>query len=275
MKKTVFITGASTGIGRATALYFQARGWQVVATMRSPEKETELGKLDGVLCVALDVTQPASIERALAAAIEKFGRIDAVVNNAGYGLSGVFEAISPDQIRRQFETNVFGLMAVCRAALPQLRKQGGGTLINVASMGGRLTFPYYSPYHATKWAVEGFSESLHFELAPLNIRVKIIEPGAVKTDFGGRSADMAAPTDPSLSAYAEPYRQATANMASAADQGVEADAVAAAIFKAASDGSRRLRYTIGNDANGLLWLRRFLGEGAFFTAVRSIVFKKK
>ena len=276
MKKSVLITGASSGIGRATALYFHQRGWQVVATMRSPERETELTKLAGVLCVALDVTKPETIESAWRAATEQFGRIDAVVNNAGYGLSGAFEAISPEQIRRQFDTNVFGLMDVCRAVLPGLRKQRDGVLINVASMGGRLTFPLYSIYHASKWAVEGFTESLHYELAPLGIRVKIIEPGAIKTDFGSRSADVADITSrPELTDYADWVRNVNANTSSAADKGSTAEVVAAAIFKAATDGSRRLRYTVGLDANGLLWLRRCFGESAFFSIVRSLLTKKR
>ena len=276
MKKSVLITGASSGIGRATALYFQQRGWQVVATMRTPEKETELTKLDGVLCVALDVTKPESITGAFRAATQKFGRIDAVINNAGYGLSGAFEAISPEQIRRQFDTNVFGLMDVCRAVLPELRKQRAGVLINVASMGGRLTFPLYSIYHASKWAVEGFTESLHYELAPLGIRVKIIEPGAIKTDFGSRSADVAdTSARPDLTDYTDWVRNVNANTSGAADKGSTAEIVAAAIYKAATDGSSRLRYTVGLDANGLLWLRRWFGESAFFGVVRSLLTKKR
>lgn len=276
MKKSVLITGASSGIGRATAFYFHQKGWQVIATMRSPERETELNQLDGVLCVALDVTKPASIASAISAGVEKFGRLDAVINNAGYGLSGVFEAITPEQIRRQFDTNVFGLMDVCRAVLPQLRKQRAGVLINVASMGGRLTFPLYSIYHASKWAVEGFTESLHYELAPLGIRVKIIEPGAIKTDFGSRSADFAGTGDrPELGDYTNWVQNVLANTSKAADQGATAEVVAAAIFKAATDGATRLRYTVGLDANGLLWVRRFFGEGAFFGIVRSLLTKRK
>ena len=173
MKKTALITGTSTGIGRATALYFQQRGWNVVATMRTPAKETELGQLPGVALIALDVTKPDSIRQGLQAAIAKFGKLDAVVNNAGYALNGPFEAYTQEQIRRQFETNVFGLMEVCRQVLPHFRQNKAGVLVNVASMGGRLTFPLYSSYHSTKWAVEGFSESLHYELRPLGIAVKI------------------------------------------------------------------------------------------------------
>ena len=273
MAKTVLITGASTGIGRATALYFQQQGWNVVATMRTPAKETQLATLPNVTLLPLDVTQPESIKSALAAAFAKFGKLDAVVNNAGYALSGVFEAYTPEQIRRQFETNLFGLMEVCRQTLPYFRKQHAGTLVNVASMGGRLTVPLYSSYHSTKWAVEGFSESLHYELLPLGIRVKIIEPGAIKTDFYERSADVAKVDG--LPDYQETVAVATANMNAAGDKGEKPEVVAKAIFQAASDTSNRLRYTVGGDAKMLLLLRRLLPETWFYGIVRSQVMKKK
>lgn len=273
MAKTVLITGASTGIGRATALYFQQQGWNVVATMRTPAKETQLATLPNVTLLPLDVTQPESIKSALAATFAKFGKLDAVVNNAGYALSGVFEAYTPEQIRRQFETNLFGLMEVCRQTLPYFRKQRAGTLVNVASMGGRLTVPLYSSYHSTKWAVEGFSESLHYELLPLGIRVKIIEPGAIKTDFYERSADVAKVDG--LPDYQETVAIATANMNAAGDKGEKPEVVAKAIFQAASDTSNRLRYTVGGDAKMLLLLRRLLPETWFYGIVRSQVMKKK
>lgn len=273
MAKTVLITGASTGIGRATALYFQQQGWNVVATMRTPAKETQLATLPNITLLPLDVTQPESIKSALAAAFAKFGKLDAVVNNAGYALSGVFEAYTPEQIRRQFETNLFGLMEVCRQTLPYFRKQRAGTLVNVASMGGRLTVPLYSSYHSTKWAVEGFSESLHYELLPLGIRVKIIEPGAIKTDFYERSADVAKVDG--LPDYQETVAIATANMNAAGDKGERPEVVAKAIFQAASDTSNRLRYTVGGDAKMLLLLRRLLPETWFYGIVRSQVMKKK
>ena len=273
MAKTALITGASTGIGRATALYFQQQGWNVVATMRTPAKETQLATLPNVTLLPLDVTQPESIKSALAATFAKFGKLDAVVNNAGYALSGVFEAYTPEQIRRQFETNLFGLMEVCRQTLPYFRKQRAGTLVNVASMGGRLTVPLYSSYHSTKWAVEGFSESLHYELLPLGIRVKIIEPGAIKTDFYERSADVAKVDG--LPDYQETVAIATANMNAAGDKGEKPEVVAKAIFQAASDTSNRLRYTVGGDAKMLLLLRRLLPETWFYGIVRSQVMKKK
>src|SRR5215216_677679 len=183
MSKTILITGASTGIGKATALLFQQRGWKVAATMRSPEKADDLKGLNNLACIRLDVTDISSIRQAITDVISQFGSIDAVVNNAGYGMVGPFEASTVEQVERQFATNVFGLMNVTRELLPHFRARGAGTFINISSMGGRITFPLYSVYHATKWAVEGFSESLQFELRQLNIKVKIVEPGPIKTDF--------------------------------------------------------------------------------------------
>ncbi len=159
MNKTVLITGASSGIGRAAAHYFQDRGRQVVATMRKPEAETELPKWSNVRCYRFDVTAPDSIEAALRDTLDIFGGLGVVVNNAGY--LGPFEAASDAQVRRQFETNVFGVMNVIRAVLPHFRKQQRGVFVNVGSMGGWLTFPLYSLYHATKWSLNGFSDQGH------------------------------------------------------------------------------------------------------------------
>ncbi len=261
--KTVLITGASTGIGKATAELFFARGWNVVATMRTPDSAREDGRW---LAARLDVTDPASIEAALKAAIARFGRLDVVVNNAGYGLVGTFESMDEERIRRQFETNVLGLMRVSRAAIPLFREQREGTLINVGSMGGKLAFPFYSVYHATKWAVDGFSESLQFELAPLGIKVRLIEPGAIKTDFYDRSADFV--HDRTLTAYNTLVDTGTARMNAAGSQGASPDLVATAIWKAATDRGARLRYPVGRDAKALLFLRRLLPDGLYRRMVR-------
>lgn len=254
MSKTILITGSSTGIGRATAEHFHAQGWDVVATLRRPKGETRDARW---LEAALDVTDAASIDAAFAAAVARFGRLDAVVNNAGYGLVGTFESMDEAAIRRQFETNVFGLMRVSRVAMAHFRGVGGGTLINVASMGGRLTFPFYSVYHGTKWAVDGFSESLAFEAETVGIRVKIVEPGAIKTDFYERSMDFI--HDRGLTAYNASVDTGMARMNKAGEKGAPASAVAEAIWAAATDGSSKLRYVVGSDAKMLLSLRRLLG----------------
>ena len=188
--KTVLITGSSSGIGRAIAHYFQSKGWQVAATMRKPENEQDLDKLENTKLYALNVCDKHSIQEAINSAIDDFGGIDVIVNNAGYGLVGPFEASTEEQIQRQFDTNVFGLMNVTRAIIPHFRECKSGTIINITSVGGRLSFPLYSLYNSTKWAVEGFSESLQYELRQFGIKVKLIEPGAIKTDFYDLSMEL-------------------------------------------------------------------------------------
>ena len=179
--KTVLITGCSSGIGEATAKYFAAQGWSVAATMRNPAATESFKDVPNVKVVALDVTDKASVEKAVAETLSAFGQIDALVNNAGYGLFGPFELASDEAIARQFKTNVFGLFDVTRAVLPTMRAQHSGVIVNVSSIGGLTTFPMNSLYHATKFALVGFSESLSFELAPFGIQVKIVAPGGVAT----------------------------------------------------------------------------------------------
>ncbi len=264
MSKTILITGASTGIGRATAQLFQRQGWNVVATMRSPEKSTEFADLPHVLCLPLDVTQIATIHAAIDRAISQFGSIDVVVNNAGYALIGAFESCEMADIRSQFETNVFGLMEVTRAILPHFRLRQQGVLVNVASIGGRVAFPIYSPYHATKWAVDGFSESLQYELRQFNIKVKIIEPGAIKTDFYSRSITVA--KQAGLTVYDAYVQKTLPQLDRAGADGSPPEVTAQAIYQAATDGSWKLRYPAGGNAGLLLGLRKLLPD-AWFTAL--------
>ncbi|MFZ1702060.1 MAG: SDR family oxidoreductase [Pyrinomonadaceae bacterium] len=269
MNKVVLITGASSGIGLHTAKLFQAKDWKVAATMRKPESAADLAKIVDLETFRLDVTDVESIKKAIADTLEKFGRIDAVVNNAGYGLMGPFEAASQEQIEKQFQTNVFGLMNVCREILPYFRVQKRGHIVNIASVGGRMTFPFSSLYHATKWAVEGFSESLHYELKPFNIRVKIVEPGPIKTDFYDRSMDIAEPE--SNAAYDALASRAMANMQKAGEDAPDGSVVAEAIYGAVTDGTNRLRY--GANTKGILTLRRLLPESLFFSIIRKIILR--
>ena len=262
MAKTVLITGASAGIGRATTDYFHQRGWQVVATMRTPEKSGAdhwFPGSDRFLALALDVTDLESIQQALGAAKAKFGRIDCVVNNAGYGLVGAFEATTAADVERQFGTNVFGLMNVVREILPTFRQQGEGTIVNLSSVGGQVTFPFYSCYHSTKWAVEGFSESLQFELRPFNIKVKLIEPGPIKTEFYDRSQDLA--KKEGLTAYDSFLDRTFPRLQQAGANAPGPEMVAAAIFLAATDNTWRMRYPV--NASQLLWLRKLTPEWLF------------
>lgn len=268
-RKLALITGSSSGIGRATVEAFSAAGWDVVATLRSPEKETSLQNLPGVVLKKLDVTDVDTITAVLKETYKEFGRIDAVVNNAGYGLVGVFEDLEDGQIRRQFDTNVFGLMSVCREVIPYLRKQGFGHIINVSSVGGQITFPLYSAYHSTKWAVEGFTESLQFELNRFGIKTVLIEPGAIKTDFYDRSADRAKVT------LGSPYKSFVDHMNIQFDKAAETAespvGVARIIVKAASTNKPKQRYAVGGNAPALIALRKMLPASAFTGMVKKVL----
>jgi NAD(P)-dependent dehydrogenase (short-subunit alcohol dehydrogenase family) len=271
MTQTILITGTSSGIGRAAVQLFSARGWNVAATMRTPEKETELGRMPGVKLYRLDVMDDNSIQSAVSQAIKDFGGLDVIVNNAGYGAVGIFEAATPEQIQRQFDTNVFGVMNVIREVLPHFRQKKSGTIINVTSMGGLITFPIYSVYHGTKWAVEGFSEALQFELRPFNIKVKCIEPGAIKTDFYERSMDLF--KKEGLTAYDSYQNVVYANTQKAGADAPGPEVVAEAIYKAATDGSFRLRFPVGSQSPVLLFLRWLIPLSWFTGIVRSQVEK--
>ncbi|MDH3528331.1 MAG: SDR family oxidoreductase [Acidobacteriota bacterium] len=267
MDKVILITGASTGIGNETVKLFQSKGWKVAATMRSPDNSEDLQRIVDVECLRLDVTETDSIKLAIAATLEKFGRIDVVVNNAGYAVVGPFESLTRKQIEKQFATNVFGLMNVCREILPYFRENKRGTIVNVASMGGRITFPLYSLYHATKWAVEGFSESLQHELRQFNIKIKIIEPGPIKTDFYERSMDRV--TADKAGSYAQYVARILPNMQKAGAKAPDGGLVAEVIYNAVSDGSWKMRYSA--NSRMILALRRILPDPVFFWVVRQAV----
>lgn len=266
MTQTILITGCSSGLGRATAQRFHASGWNVVATMRHPDSESELNALDGVLVTRLDVEDPASITTAVAAGLARFGRIDALMNNAGYGAYGPLEAFSAEQIRRQFDVNVLGLLATTKALLPHFRANRSGTIVNVSSMGGRITFPLGTLYHGSKFAVEGLSEALHYELAAFGVRVKLIEPGGIRTDFGGRSLDFT--HDPALTEYQPLVDSVLAALGPMMDEGgSDADAIAAQVYAAVTDGTATLRYVAGADAARLLDTRRAVDDATFFAGM--------
>jgi len=188
-----FITGASTGFGRKLAEAVLAKGDRVVATARKEETLADLERQypNHGRAVRLDITDLTQVTASVQAAINAFGRIDVLVNSAGAGLVGAVEEVSDAQIRQQFETNIFGLLNVIRAVIPLLRQQGSGHILNISGMGGQVSFPLASIYHATKYAIEGISESLAKEVATFGIKVTIIEPGAFKTGFAGRSMTYA------------------------------------------------------------------------------------
>lgn len=267
--KTIFITGASSGIGQATARHFQANGWNVIATMRAPSEDNALANLDNVLVTRLDVTDAASIPVAVAAGIERFGKIDVLLNNAGYGAYGALEAFSMERIRRQFDTNVVGLLEVTKGVLPHMRKMRSGTIINISSIGGQITFPLGTLYHGTKFAVEGLSEALHYELEPLGIRVRIVEPGMIKTNFGGRSFDFA--MDKDLSDYAPTTEAMGRLFGKLASSPSEPETVAQVIWDAANEQGDRLRFRAGADAERLLDARKSQDDGTFIRGIKTLM----
>lgn len=267
MTRTVLITGTSSGLGRATAKHFHAQGWNVIATMRRPEQEVELTQLERTLVTRLDVQDTGSIHSAVEAGIRRFGRIDALVNNAGYGAYGPLEATPAEKIRRQFDVNVLGLLATTQAVLPHFRANRQGSIVNVSSIGGRMAFPLGTLYHGTKFAVEGLSESLQYELGAIGIRVKLVEPGGIQTDFSGRSLDFS--NDPALAEY-QPLVQSTLGvLGPMMAQGSQPEQIAEVVYAAATDTSDRLRYEAGADAVQVLANRRAADDTAFFGAMRA------
>ena len=262
----VFITGASSGIGATAAKLFAKRGWRVAATMRNPADGEELTGHPGVSVLALDVTDNVSVETAVAATLEQFGKIDVVVNNAGYGLFGAFETATDEQIHRQFATNVDGIFAVTRSVLPAMRRQGSGTIINVASLGGLIAVPFFSLYNATKFAVVGFTESLSFELAPLGIRAKYIAPGGVTTAFSGRS--LARTFTEGENAYSDSLSKVVAAMNTRRGNYSTPESIAEVIFTAATDGTGQVMYLAGQDAEQVYSLRLSLSEQKRLEMVR-------
>lgn len=255
MKNTIFITGASSGIGQGTAQYFAEKGWNVVATMRSPEKQDVLKNSENVLLLKLDVEKPETFAAVVDAAIEKFGKIDVLLNNAGYGQHGLFEATTPEQIQRQFTVNVFGTMEITRTLLPHFREQKSGSIITITSGVGRVTIPLVSIYAASKFALEGFFESLSFELASQNIKVKIIEPGNIATNFEQTTKQNFA-NDAALIDYTD-YLKKTDEVFKGiySGGGSTVKDVAATIFDAATDNTKTLRYVVGVDLQPLIDIR--------------------
>jgi NAD(P)-dependent dehydrogenase (short-subunit alcohol dehydrogenase family) len=273
MPRTVLITGCSTGFGQATARLFAKRGWNVVATMRNPAAGAGLAALDNVLVTRLNVQDPASIDAAIAGAIARFGRIDVLVNNAGFGLFGIFEATARDKVLEQFAVNVFGVMDVTRAVLPHMRANRAGTIVNISSGAGVFTLPLISLYCASKFALEGFSEALSYELAAVGIAVKIVEPGGVtSTDFGRRANEEAAGASdiadyrPFVGAALEVFAGLRAARADATSE-----EVAEVIFTAATDGTDQLRYVATDDIKPLVAARRETSEAEYLAFMRDRV----
>jgi NAD(P)-dependent dehydrogenase (short-subunit alcohol dehydrogenase family) len=269
MKRTIFITGSSSGLGKAAAILFAQKEWRVIATMRNPKNEKELIKFPDVHLLSLDVTDLKQIKSTVKEAIKK-SDIDVVFNNAGYGLAGPFEGTTDEQIQKEINTNLLGVMRVTREFIPYFRERKKGLFITTTSIGGLSTFPFNSVYHATKWALEGWSESMHYELSKFGIGIKTVAPGGISTDFAGRSLVVAAHpsykkmTDRVYEVFMSPERQKSNSTP---------QQIAEIVYQAATDGKKKLRYIAGKDARTLYFLRRLFGYKFIMKLIDRAFFK--
>ena len=258
--KVVLITGASSGIGQACAQHLAGRGYRVYGTSRhAPEPAVPA---PGVTLIPMDVGSEASAENAVQWILKQEGRLDVVVNNAGYGIAGAVEDTSIAEAQAQFDTNFFGLLRVCRAVLPILRQQGSGYLINISSMAGLVAIPFQGMYSASKFAVEGLTEALRHEMRPHGVRVVLVEPGDFRTGFTAQRQMVAAAAG---SAHAERCRAAVEIMQRDEAAAAEPDAVAHLLERILAAPSPRLRYLVGPVAQklGVAILKKLLPQKAF------------
>jgi NAD(P)-dependent dehydrogenase (short-subunit alcohol dehydrogenase family) len=260
----VLITGCSSGIGKATALAAAARGHRVYATARDPASLRELAGGGRVRTLALDVTDTGSIGRAVATVLGEAGRLDALVNNAGYGQYGAVEDVTADEWRREFDVNLFGAVEVTRAVLPAMRQARSGTIVNVSSVAGKIAIPFAAPYCASKHALEAVSDALRVEVAPFGIRVVVIEAGPIATRFGERARASVARMLESPGPYSPFYRNAERAMDTDFQAGkLPPEAVARVIVEAIESDSPKTRYRVTRMAGVLIFLRRFLPDRFF------------
>ena len=275
VSRAVLITGCSTGIGRATAARLAAGGWKVYATARNVEDIADLADL-GCELLPLDVTDEASMRAAVGEVERREGAVGVLVNNAGYSQSGAVEAVAMEKVRRQFETNVFGLVGMCQLALPGMRRQRWGRIVHISSMGEKFTFPGGGYYHATKHAVESLSDALRFEVAGFGVKVVVIEPGIIRTSF----AETATGSMDGTPDADGPYAGFDAAVAEAVKNNYERgpilklgggpDTVAAAVERAITADRPRTRYAVTPSAHLFIWLRRILPDRAWDAVVRSV-----
>ena len=261
-KRVVLVTGASSGIGRACATHLAGRGYRVYGTSR----RTGAGQPGSVAMLVADVTDDRSVEQAVAAVLEREGRLDIVVNNAGMGIAGPVENTSIEQAKRQLEVNFFGAFRVCRAVLPALRSQRSGYIVNIGSIGGLIAIPYQAMYSASKFALEGLSESLRMEVRPFGVKVVIIEPGDHKTAITENRTEMSGGTD----AYGQSLQAALARTAHDEQSGPGPEQVARLLYRIVNTRDPRLRYTVGPATQrAAVWLKRLLPYSVTEYSMRS------
>jgi NAD(P)-dependent dehydrogenase (short-subunit alcohol dehydrogenase family) len=266
-EKIAVVTGSSSGIGFETSLLLAKNGFRTYATVRNPDKAKALRDISDkgelpIHVVELDVDSDKSVKDAIDRIKDESGRIDVLVNNAGYALFGALEDLSMDEIKAQFETNLFGAIRVMKAVLPIMRKKQGGTIVNVSSIGGRISFPLSSAYHGTKFALEGVSESLRYETQPFGIKVVLIEPGVIGSNFlrNAKLAQMALePTSP----YAPMVQTLQKASTRIYEQATPPEEVAKVILKAVTIDNPDLRYLVGNDAIQMIQARKGMSDQEF------------
>ncbi|MEM9718481.1 MAG: SDR family oxidoreductase [Bacteroidota bacterium] len=266
MSKTVLITGCSSGFGKLTAKKFQQEGWNVIATMRSPEKEQELTQIDNIWVTRLDVTDRESIDTAVREGMTKFGNIEVLVNNAGYGGHAALEQFTEAQFKAMFDTNVFGVIRTSQALLPHMRKQQKGVIINVTSMAGLVGLPLTSTYSASKFAVEGLTQSLAHEYKPFGIGVKSVAPGAFTTKFTENTRNNYEAGDSEITAFAQKGLAHFYGLAQQMRQqgGKEADPqdVADIIYRCATEETP-VHNVVGSDAEMINEMKNSLPQQEF------------
>lgn len=267
--RTILITGASSGIGKATALLFSEKGWNVAAAMRNPEKSSELNKVKNISTYSVDVTDVKSIETCIAQILQEYGKIDVIINNAGIYETEPLEFTSHETIDKLIKTNVNGILYVIKAILPHFRENKEGIVVNVSSIAGRVTFPYQSVYHASKWAIEGLSEGLKYELNPLNIKIKIVEPGMVKTALYDSIIDKSFEKYPLD--YAKNFKNWHTYLIGNYKKGYNPSLDAITIYKAVNDNNDKLRYSTDFNTKLVFFLRAVFSLSTFQNIVRKQV----
>ena len=273
-QKVSIVTGSSSGIGLETALTLARNGYFTYATMRNPEKDAPIKNALkkenlSIKVIQLDVIDDESLKNAIDHVTSEAGRIDVLVNNAGYGLVGALEELSMEEIKAQYETNLFGLVRVIQAVLPTMRKQRSGRILNLSSGAGLFGYPGGSAYVSSKFAVEGLSESMAYELEPFGIRVILIEPGFVQTNFAS-SMVIAKKAQDSTSPYSQMMQRIAASSSELAKSGSSADLVANVILDAATNPNPRLRYLVGKDVEAWAASKKSMDESEFFNMIKKI-----
>jgi NAD(P)-dependent dehydrogenase (short-subunit alcohol dehydrogenase family) len=267
--KAVLITGCSTGIGRATAQHLATRGWTVYATARRVES---IGDLQGCRQLALDVTDEASMQAAVDTVVSEHGAVGVLINNAGYSQSGAVESVPMDEVRRQFETNVFGLVRMTQLVLPGMREQRWGKIVNLSSMGANFVFPGGGFYHATKYAVDALSDALRFEVRGFGVNVIIVQPGLIKTEFGNAAVGGVPAGDGPYAAFNAAVGESTQGVYESGPLGKLGggpEAVAKAIEKAITARRPKARYRVTPSAHILIRQRSLMTDRMWDTMMRT------